>query len=163
VLTAVVLLYVFGIRSLQAMTNYTEMDMQARQGMDHMLRDMRQGYLVTDYQMNLPTRWLKLAITNAVPGTMTTNTYLWDSVAGTVMASNDTSAVTYLTGCDDWSCALFLRDPGPSGGFYQMTNGQALGFCKLIQMTWSCSRSNISRKFNTEATITAEVVLRNKR
>src|SRR5260221_4275798 len=60
VITTVVLLYLFGLRSFTAIGNYTEMDVQSRMAMDTMLKEMRQASGVVAYNTNLPTRWLLL-------------------------------------------------------------------------------------------------------
>jgi hypothetical protein len=72
-----------------------------------------------------------------------------------------------LTECDRWDFELYQRTP-KSGGtyvFYPATNiagAYDLSICKLIDMTWKCSRTILGSKANTESVQTAQVVLRNK-
>jgi hypothetical protein len=49
--------------------------------------------------------------------------------------------------------------------FFPATNSAGaydLSVCKLINMTWKCSRTVLGSKLNTESVQTAQVVLRNK-
>jgi Tfp pilus assembly protein PilW len=161
VVTTVVLLYIFGLRSFTAIGNYTEMDGQSRMAMDTMLREMRQASGVVDFSTNLPTPFLLL--TNDLQAKKIT--YNWDSSSGvfyyTVVSNSIVTTGTNLTGCDNWAFTLFQRTPDINGNFFAITNGNQ-AICKLISMSWTCSRTNLFRKFNTESTVTAQVVLRNK-
>ncbi len=155
VLAMVATLYVFTLRSFGAMNNYTEMDARSRQAMDSMLKEIRQATQLVGFQTNGPNRWLKL--TNAFQGTLVK--YSWDQASG-VMLSQKTGqpAYTNLTGCDDWTFSFYLRYPDTNGNFYPTTNNT---LCKLINMSWKCSRTNLRKKINTESMVTAQVVLRN--
>ncbi len=49
--------------------------------------------------------------------------------------------------------------------FYPATNSSGVydpSICKLINMSWKCSRTILGSKMNTESVQTAQVVLRNK-
>jgi len=157
VLTMVSTLYIFSLRGFGAMNNYAEMDQKTRLALDSMIKEMRQASQVTDFQSNGATRWLTL--TNANEGK--TITYTWDSSAGTLICQKTgLPAHTNLTGCDNWSFSFYMRVPDTNGSFYSAGNNPAI--CKLINMSWTCSRSNILRKINTESVMTAQVVLRNQ-
>ena len=66
---------------------------------------------------------------------------------------------TNLAGCDQWTFSMFQRTPTNNWTFYPASDKS---LCKLIQMSWKCSRTILGKKINTEEVMTAEVVLRNK-
>lgn len=161
VLTVVMTLYLFGMRSFAAIGNYSEMDAKSRQALDNMLREIRQASLVLGFQTNGPVHWLKVAscLTNVSPQVMLTNLFTWDSSQGTFTWDQTGQPTrTLLTGCDAWNFACYLRTPNTNG---DMVPTSSTATAKLINMSWTCSRTNIIRKMNTESVVTAEVVLRN--
>ena len=148
-------LYIFGVRSFTAIGNYTSMDSNSRRALDLMLREIRQASLVIGSQTNGTTQWLKIATTIPSPAT---NTFVWDSTTnGFTWTKTGEATHTLLTGCTGWSFAYYQRAPNSSGDFVTTSNGKRT---KLINMSWSCARTNVFR-INTENIITAEVVLRN--
>jgi Tfp pilus assembly protein PilW len=161
VVTAVVLLYLFGLRSFGAIGNYAELDIQSRMAMDKMLREMRQACGVTGWSTNTSPQWLQFTNSND----NTTFTCYYDTTAGVVYSTKSGQAtVTNLTGCFDWSFRLYQRTPNTNvvDDFTILSAQTNVAICKLVEMSWSCQRTNLYRKFNTEAMTTAEVVLRNK-
>ena len=165
VLAVVGMLSLFGLRSFMAIGNYTELDAKSRQALDLMSRDIRQATQVTGFSTNLPTKWLILVNTNSPA---MTNKYLWDSVARTLTCEQTGQPTkTYLTECDRWDFALYQRSPNANttNVFYPATNSAGvvdLSLCKLIDMTWKCSRTTLGKKLNTESVQTAQIVIRNK-
>jgi len=120
---------------------------------------------VVAIQTNLPV--LSLTLTNANQGVGLVLS--WNSNAATFTYQNTTLGTqTCLSGCDTWSYALFQRTPRISATnitFLPATNstGQlTLSMCKLLDMSWKCSRTVLSQKINTESVQTAQIVFRNK-
>ena len=156
VLAMVMTLYVFSLKSFGAMNNYAEMDAKSRLSIDTMIKEMRQSAGVVAYATNGSTKWLKL--TNANEGTLIT--YTWDPAAATLVCDKTGYPThTNLTGCDSWTFSFYSRVPNTNGTFYAVNNATV---AKLINMSWTCSRSNILRKINTESVMTCQVVLRNQ-
>ena len=156
VLTVVAFLFISGLRSFAGLGNYAQLTGQSRQSLDIMSRDVREATQIIDAHTNLPIRWLTL--TNASDGTTTKLT--WDSSAGTLTRSKTGQPVrTNLTGCSRWTFSLYQRTPTNNWIFYGTTNN---GLCKLINLSWKCSRTILGRKLNTEEVTTAQIVLRNK-
>lgn len=157
-------LYLFGSRSFVAMGNYADLDTKSRAALDLMTRDIRQATLVTAFQNSGTTKWI--TITNAVAGT--TATYTWKAAPRTLVCQKPGQPdQVYLTECDSWNFQLFQRAPQQNGSyiFFPATNtvgAYDLSICKLINMTWKCSRTILGSKVNTESVQTAQVVLRNK-
>jgi hypothetical protein len=157
-------MWLFGSRSFAAMGNYTNMDAQSRSALDLMSRDIRQATQVTGFQNTADTK--SLTLTNTSLGTGVT--YTWTQGGKTLVCQRAGQPDrVYLTGCDRWDFELFQRSPLKNGSytFYPATNALGaydLNICKLINMTWKCSRSFLSNNENTEHVQTAQVVLRNK-
>lgn len=157
-------LWLFGSRSFVAMGNYTDLDAKSRNALDLMSRDIRQATRVTAFQNSGTTKWL--TVTNATLGTLIT--YTWDATPRTLVCQRTGQPdQVYLTECDRWDFALYQRAPQKNGSyaFFPATNttgGYDLSICKLINMTWKCSRTILGSKVNTESVQTAQVVLRNK-
>jgi type II secretory pathway component PulJ len=161
VLTVIMMLYIFGLRSFASMGNYAELNSQSRLALDEMSREIRQATQVLDVQANGSTRWILLANTNAAPAL--TNKYTWDSATSTMTWDQWQNGVqtqkTNLTGCDGWVFEMYTRAPDTNGVF---TSTKDKSLCKLINMSWKCTRTILGKKLNTEAVLTAQIVLRNK-
>jgi len=157
-------LWLFGSRSFVAMSNYADLDHKSRNALDLMSRDIRQATRVTGFQNSGTTKWL--AVTNEALGTRIT--YTWNASPRTLVCQKTGQPdQVYLTECDRWDFSLYQRAPqkGGSYGFFPATNTAGaydLSICKLINMTWKCSRTILGSKLNTESVQTAQVVLRNK-
>ena len=161
VLAMVMMLYLFGLRSFAGMSNYAQMSGNSRKSLDLMARDIRQATDVLAFNTNLPIKSLTLA-TYDLAGPCTV-TYSWNSTAKVLTCTKtdnagQTTTKTNLTGCDLWTFSLFQRTPNNNYAFFPTTN---LKLCKLINMSWKCSRTILGKKVNTEDVMTAEVVLRN--
>ena len=157
-------LYLFGSRSFAAMSNYVDLDAKSRSALDLMSRDIRQATQVTGFQNSGTTKWL--TVTNALAGTGIT--YTWNDTARTLVCHKTGQPdQVYLTECDRWDFEVYKRSPQKSGSyaFFPATTAPGvydLSLCKLINMTWKCSRTILGNKVNTESVQTAQVVLRNK-
>jgi len=165
VLAAVAMLMMYGSRTSLAVVNYEDLDTKSRYALDIISREIRQANGVLSYQTNLPVT--SFTLTNSAQGA--TITVSWDSNAGTLtMDKTGQPTVTNLTQCDKWNFAFYQRTPFPTGTnviFYPATNSAGnldLSECKLISMSWKCSRNILGAKINTESVQTAEIVMRNK-
>jgi prepilin-type N-terminal cleavage/methylation domain-containing protein len=161
VLTMVMVLYIFGLRSFAAMGNYAELNGQSRMALDQLSREVRQSTHVLDVQQTGNTRWITVANTNATPAI--TNKYTWEAASATMTwdhwQNGQKTTTTNLTGCDLWTFEMYTRAPDTNGAF-SLTKD--VNLCKLVNMNWKCTRTILGRKLNSEAVLTAEIVLRNK-
>ncbi len=156
-LTVVAQLYIYGLRSFTSLGNYADLDGRSRMALDTMSREIREASAVLSLQTNAPLTTLTL--TNAMKGTLLK--YTWDSSNGSLITEQTGQPTrTNLVGCDIWNVNLFQRTPGLNGTFYPTSNPD---LCKLVNMSWKCSRTVLGSKLNTETVLTAQVVLRNKR
>ena len=156
VLVMIMTVYLFGLRSFAGMSNYAELSSKSRQSLDLMSRDIRQATNVLSFSTNLPVKSLTVATYDS------TIKFAWDSTAGVLTSTKTRAGVTTirtnLTGCDQWDFSLYQRTPNSMYVFYPTTD---LKLCKLIEMSWKCSRTMLGKKVNTEEIVTAQIVLRN--
>lgn len=156
VLAFVAVLFVSSLSNFAGLGNYAALTGQSRYSLDSMSREIRECTQLLGLQTNGTIRWLLL--TNAYQGS--TIRYTWDVATGTVTCEKPGQpAQVCLTGCDDWRFSCYQRTPGASWRFTPTTDPK---LCKVINMTWKCSRSILGRKINTETVVTSQIVLRNK-
>ena len=165
VLGAVSLFTMYGARSSVAVINYTDLDAKSRYALDVISREMRQANALIDSQPNLPVKYLTL--TNIDQSASIKITF--DSSARTVtLEKTGQPTQTNLTECESWGFNLYQRTPWMTATnvlFYPATNNAGSvdsSLCKLINLSWKCSRSILGNKVNTESVQSAQIVLRNK-
>jgi hypothetical protein len=157
-------LWLFGSRSFVAMGNYQDLDTKSRRALDLMSRDLRGATQVTDFRSSATVK--SLTVTNALSRTAVT--YVWDARPRTLVCQKtDAPEQVYLTECDRWDFQFYQRAPQTNGSynFFPATNTAGaidLSICKLVNMSWKCSRTILGSKVNTESVQTAQVMLRNK-
>jgi Tfp pilus assembly protein PilW len=163
VLAIVVTTYKYAGTSFAAMGNYSDLDRKSRNALDLMGREIRNSSAL----IAVGTSPKSLTFTNATSAKAIVISY--DATAKTLtFAKTGQATQTLLTSCDQWDYALYSKVPYLSSSnilFYGATNGAGatdLNACKLINMTWKCSRSIFGSKRNTESIQTAQIVLRNK-
>lgn len=160
ILAVVGALSVYALRSFAAISNYTDLDAKSRIALDQISRELRECTTLQGYDVNLPAPYL--LFTNATDHVTVRIT--WDSVARTLTtARSDRPVITNLTECDVWKYELFQQTPVPNktNVFYAFTGGTTR--CKLVNMSWRCSRVMLGKKWQTESVQTAKIVLRNAR
>ena len=158
VLTVLMMLFLFGLRSFASLGNYASLSGQSRLAMDRMSREIRQASAVVDANTNLPVKWLVLSDTTTIPPAIIR--YAWDSATG-VLTCEQTGQPprTNLTGCDEFDFAFFQRSPSNAWTFYPSADTNS---CKLIRFSWKCSRAVPGQARINQDMLTTEVVLRNK-
>jgi len=164
-LGSVASLSLYGARSSLALVNYTDLDGKSRYALDVISRELRQANAVTACQTNGTTTWL--TVTNNAQAATVTLTY--DSNQRTVvMSKTGQASITNLTECDQLSFGLYQRTPWLTGTnvlFFPATNSSGtidLSLCKLVSLSWKCSRQIMTQKVNTESVQAAQIVLRSK-
>lgn len=164
VIGAVVTLSITTAQNFAATANYVNMDTQSRNALDNISREVRNATALASFTTNNP---YVLTLTNArtaVTATITCNT----NTGLLTLTKTGLSTMTLLTGCDSFSFKLCSRLPvftSTNFTFQDSTNSTGAvdpQFCKIINMTWKCSRTILGSKLNTEVVQTAQVVLRNQ-
>jgi len=159
VMTMMASLTVYSSRAFYSMSNYVDLDVHSRNAVDVIGRELREATAVIDWKTNSGNRFLTLTnVTTANSATIT-----WHKDAGTlVLSKRGQPDQTLLTGCDKWAMALYTRAPNLNSNGLSFNTANTLDDCKLVNMSWKCSRSILGSKINTETVQTAQIVLRNK-
>lgn len=156
VMAVLAVLSVYALRSFTAMGNYADLEAKSRFALDRITRDLRQATGVVAFNQDGPDKWIRL--TNALEGVRFT--YTWYADERVLECDRDGHPVqTYLTECDEWNVTLYQRTPRPglTNEFYPTDDYTA---CKMIEMSWKCSRTMLGQKWNTESAQSARIVLR---
>jgi prepilin-type N-terminal cleavage/methylation domain-containing protein len=165
VLAAVASLTLYATKASLAMVNYTDLDTKSRYALDLISREIRQASGVMSFQTNQTTSTFTL--TNANQGAAITLTYT-PSARAVVMSKTGQPDLTALTQCDAWNFSFYQRTPYVTATnilYYPATNGAGVidpNLCKLINLSWKCSRTIFAQKVNTESVQAAQIVLRSK-
>ena len=156
VLTAVAALAVYTAKSFVAIGNYDDLDRKSRAALDVLSQDVRQAQALSAYQTN------QITLLDANGGTLI---YRWSPSTGMVTRQTATSSKVMLTGCDHLEFHIFQRNPRENFEFYSATNPVTglvdPSMCKVINVSWKCSRQIFGQKANTESVQTAMIVMRN--
>lgn len=164
-LAVIAALSLYGLKSFTAIGNYTDMDGKSRAALDEISRDLRECTDLLEYDFSTNAPYFKFANSNA-------NVHItisWDLGTRVLTtkrknnATNVTTTKTNLTECDYWHYELFQQTPtaNKTNEFAAYIGG--MNRCKLINMTWRCSRVMLGKKWQTESVQTAKIVLRNAR
>jgi Tfp pilus assembly protein PilW len=154
ILMVVMLVFMVSGKSLAAIGNYVDLDNKSRKAMDLMLKEIRQARALTAYTSNSLTL---LGFTNQQL------TFTWDpdtsQLTRSVNGASDSSPL--LTGCDQLNFRVYQRSPSNSFGLFDTASDVSL--CKLVEVSWVCSRNILGSKANTESVQTAKIVIRNQK
>lgn len=150
IVAAVASLSLFSARSMVAMGNYIDLDKASRHALDHMSLSIRQTAGLKSYSAT------SLTFTNKDNTQMAIT---WNPSTRLVTLTEDGNTRTLLTQCDYLQFNISQRNPSNSVfGFYPASDA---GLCKLVDVSWRCSRTIFGHKVNTESVQTAKIVIRN--
>ncbi|TMQ00465.1 MAG: prepilin-type N-terminal cleavage/methylation domain-containing protein [Verrucomicrobia bacterium] len=135
-------------RSFAALANYVALDSSSRNALDTMTKEIRQADRLTDYK---PTRLQFDTINGAL-------TYEFEPSTRTLKRTQAGQTMMLLTEVDSLQFSMFQRNPvGGSVDQYSTTDPS---LCKVVQISWSCSRQILGKKATTESVQSAKVVIR---
>ena len=159
VLAVVASIMVYSARTFSAMGNYVDLDLHSRQALDLISREVRQATAVADCRTNGSVSYI--TFTNS--DDLTFVKVSWNMDASTLsLEKTGLAPMVVLTGCDRWKVWLYNRAPNISSTNLSFNAVTDPASCKLVNMSWKCSRSILGSKINTESVQTAQIVLRNK-
>jgi len=157
-LTALMSLTFFSARSFAAITNYVDLDNYSRNALDYMMREIRQA----DGLLSGDAHQLAFQYTNPTTGISSIVSYIYTPDTRTLRRVQNTprSDTVLLRECDYLLFSLYQRNPIP--GTYDQYAAASPATCKLVQMSWVCSRTILGNTANTESVQSAKVVIRKK-
>jgi hypothetical protein len=162
VIATLMSLYVTGLFNFASLGNYQNLNVKNYSALDVLSREIRNSNLLLSYTTNVS---LTLSNNMANHGAGQIDTITYDSNAQTVTLQRTGYALmTNLTQCTSWSFQLYTRAPDINSFSTNIlfTTATNAAQCKVIQMTWKCSRAMMGQNFNSESVQTAQIVLRNK-
>ena len=152
VLLAMASLSYFMARGFVSLGNYADLDRASKQALDQMTRDIRStGYLISSASN-------QLVFNVAGP---TNLSFSWNSSARTLTRSKTGEADRTLLGhCDYLVFNTYQRNM--SNQVYGAFTNATAQTCKLVDLSWRCSRNIYGSPVNTESVQTAKIVIRNE-
>ena len=157
---AVMALAFYTARSFAAFTNYVDLDANSRNALDVMSSEIRQADLLTaasSSSLNFQTTDLATAVKHTIK-------YAYDPDKKQLTRVFDGGAPeVLLSECSFLQFATFQRNTTPvlESAFVPVPTSQP-NLCKVVQMTWICSRRILGKAANTESVQSAKVVIRKK-
>lgn len=152
VLLAISTLSYFMTRSFVALGNYSDLDRASKQALDKMTRDIRG----TSYLISSSTNQLVFNVSGA-----TNLSFTWSPSAKTLTRSMTGVPDQILLGhCDYLLFNTYQRNM--SNQVYGAFSNATAQTCKLVDLSWRCSRTIYGNPVNTESVQTAKIVIRNE-
>jgi type II secretory pathway component PulJ len=144
--------FLFASRSFVAMGNYIDLNNTSLHALDVMSRDIREASSLQSFTTN------QLVLRDASSNQLT---FAWNPTVRQLTRSSGVTTATLLKDCDYLSFDMSQRNPTANGvmGFYSASNNAAI--CKLVSVSWRCSRTILGQTVNTESVQTAKIAMRN--
>ena len=149
VLAAVASLSLYSGRTFAALANYVDLDNYSRNALDRMTKEIRQ------------TKSLKSYTTTQLTFKDFDDTdlsYSYDPTGRTLCRVKNGQSEVFLEECDYLTFSIYQRNP--VNGTYDQYPTATATTCKLVQLSWICSRTILGAKMNTESVQSAKVVIR---
>jgi hypothetical protein len=148
-MTVVAALSLYSGRCFAALTNYVDLNQSSRKALDTMTRDIRQVNRLTDFS---PTQ-LTFEDADGQP-----LYFVYYETTKRLRRIKGTTSEILLDHCDYLQFAIYQRNP--IGGTYDQYPTASPATCKLVQVSWVCSRDLWEKPLNTESVQTAKIVIR---
>jgi prepilin-type N-terminal cleavage/methylation domain-containing protein len=148
-MTAVCSFSIFSGRSFAVLFNYVDLDDANRIAVDQITRDVRQANRVTAYAANS----LTLEDSDGMP-----LSYSYDATARTLTRAKSGVSRVLLKQCDRLDFSIGQRNA--VGGSYDVYPAATPATCKVVNVSWICSRTILGIRNNTESVQTARIVIR---
>jgi hypothetical protein len=136
-------------RSFAALGNYVDLDDKNRIAIDTLTRDVRAANRVLSCTTNSLTLedWDGLWLT-----------YNYNPTLETLSRTKNSATAVLLHDCESFRFEMCQRTP--KSGTYQLDVTSNPDLCKVINVSWLCSRSILGVRQNTESVQTARIVIR---
>jgi Tfp pilus assembly protein PilW len=142
---------VYTARSFAAITNYADLDARSRNALDQLTREVRQTLVLTGFATNALT--FRDYDSNIL-------SFVYNPTNRTLVRNKTNSVQTLLTECDQLVFSIYQRNT--TNSTYDQFPAASTNTCKLIQVSWICSRQIFGKKVNTESVQTAKIVIRKR-
>lgn len=142
---------IFCGKGLMGVWNYVDLDQSSQSAVDQLTREVRQ----TTGLLEFATNRLTFSESDGVP-------LVYEYRPGTrdLVRTKGASTKTLLTECDTLTFAIFQRNP--SNAVYDYFPTATATNCKMINVSWVCTRKILGAAVNSESVQTAKIVIRKK-
>jgi Tfp pilus assembly protein PilW len=138
-------------RSFAEMVNYVELDQNNRTAMDNLSKEIRQ----VNWLSSFDATHLTFIDNDGQP-----LTYEYSPSGRSLTRTKHGATTLLLTGCDSMNFDIYQRSPQTNS--YDLIAVAEATNCKVVSITWTCSRSLLGNRANTDSAQVAKIVLRNK-
>jgi hypothetical protein len=152
VTTAVLSLSYYSTRSFAAIANYMELNRNDQLALDQITRDIRQAIAVSAFPSAT-----NITLSDYAGQPLQ---YVFDPNARTLVRVKGSQQTTNLTDCDSLTFALFQRTP--ISNTFACYNVAGVTNAKLVELNWSCSRTILGVKVDTETMQSSKIALRRR-
>lgn len=163
VITVALVLWAYASKNCASLLGYMELSTASKNALDRMSQQIRNARQVA----SCAPEKLVLIVPGGSVASPWTMTYTYDKtnqlVRQTLLkgSSGPRESATLLTGCTNFSFAVYQRTP-LSNSFVLQTNGFSTNTAKVVQMQWTCLRKVTGSKSSLENQVSAKVVIRNQ-
>ena len=156
ILTVLLSFTVYAAKSFAAMENYIDLEQKSQRALDSMTQNIRQTQALTAYG----TRQLNgQSVTNSLTFLDEDGTSLNYNFTDNVLLQTKSGDTTMLlTNVDYLTFQIYQRNT--VANTYNQFPAGSVAQCKLISVSWICSRTILGSKMNTESVQTAKIVIR---
>src|SRR5581483_7398876 len=155
---------IYSARAFSALLNYTDLDQYSRRCLDQLVRDVRSADALAYAGGAIGTNAQYTQLIFNVSGGSSNLSYTFDAASGGLWRTNGvpgaagTIVTTNLIQCTNLVFTTF-SDRSTNGTFDQFPETNAPNV-RLIKVDWTCTRSVLGQKVNTESVQSAKIVLR---
>jgi hypothetical protein len=157
ILTALLSFTVYAAKTFAAMSNYVDLEQKSQFALDTMTSEIRQANCLTNFTTRTMANGSK--VTNSVTFSDWDGGELTYNYTGNVLLRQKNGINTMLLTNVDYLCfQLFQRNPKP--GEWSQYDAADIATCKLISVSWICSRKILGETMNSESVQTAKIIIR---
>jgi len=138
-------------RSFAEIVNYVDLDQGNRTALDNLSKEIRQVKFLTGFATNQ----LDFIDNDGKP-----LTYQYSPANRALTRTKNGATTLLLSSCDLFEFGIYQRTPLTNS--YDLISVTEPTNCKVVSITWRCSRSLLGIRANTEAAQVSKIVLRNK-
>jgi len=149
VASAVASFFLYTAKSFAGMFNYTDLEQYSQKALDTMTRDIRQATELTAFTTN------KLTFRDFDGNPLV---FEYSSSSKQLVRKKNGTDQVMLVSCDFFNASIYQRNP--IGGVYDYFPTAEAANCKMVSVSWICSRQILGTTMNTESVQTAKIVLR---
>jgi len=159
VLLGIVTIFMTSSVSFEAMGNYITMDLNSRQVMDQMSRDIRQSKNLVSYRNDSTAKSLAFDL----DGAGTRLIYMWDpSEQKLSQWKTGEGSTMLLTNCVSFDFTVYDQVARTNGAGVYFNTAPSVEATKSVEISWKCSKTILGKTITSEDMQQARIVIRNK-